>query len=103
MWPRWANVLLGVWLILSPRVLGYTQPSDQFFGVMITVASLIATRVRGFRYANVPLGLLVALTPFVSDDEARLTYLNEVLVGFLVMAFATIPARRRERPVEEAL
>lgn len=101
MWPRLANVALGIWLMAAPAVLGYSTVapvaagSDRILGPLIVSAAIVAIwpEVRPLRWVNVVLGALavvapIAVGPFVTWPLAAV--INSIVVGLVVMAFGSV-------------
>lgn len=92
-WQDWANVVLGIWLIVSPFVLGYAEtgtlaaPHSYAIGIAVAVFALAAL-YRFYRWeegVNLVLGLWLVAAPFVlnfSNVEPALW--NHVVVGILI-------------------
>ena len=49
MWANWANVLLGVWLVIAPFIIGYNKTStgalwnDIILGFLVGILAYIGT------------------------------------------------------------
>lgn len=108
---RIANILLGVWLILAPRVLDYAsvpaRTNATWIGLAVIVTALVAFRAPEFIYVNVGLGAWLLLAPvlFQYGDSSATT--NSVIVGILLVVAAAVGhvsrdiARRRVTPGTE--
>jgi len=91
-------LVAGLWLIISPFVLGYSSVTAATWGSII-VGIIIATiaAVRAFRpgeviwlsWVNVVLGVWLVLTPFIYglSGDARVLY-NHIIVGLIVVVLA---------------
>jgi hypothetical protein len=97
LWASFANLTLGAWLVTSPFAFGYRSAamtwSDVISGALIVVLSVAAASRRLNAYARwavcfVGLWLLFAPLVFWTPDAAA--YLNDTLVGALVIAFAVL-------------
>jgi len=99
MWSRWLNLVLGIWLILAPPVLGYRAPAahvnDVAVGIAVAVVALASIVLPFLRYIQTVLGAWLVLAPWLLaySGEARAT-LNDLVVGLLVLSLSLLPARR---------
>jgi hypothetical protein len=89
MWPHFLTAVIGVWLLASPGILGYTgsaQVNNQIVGAWIATFGLIAMAesVRAVRWANVVLGAWLICAPFM------LEYADERAIGSIAMGLGTI-------------
>jgi hypothetical protein len=95
-WQDWINVILGVWLFVSPWLLRYSDLSAAswnawILGVAIVVFAAIAVSMpqQWEEAINVLLGIWMVISPWVlSFTGARNAEANAVVVGVLVIAFA---------------
>lgn len=97
---RYANILLGVWLMAAPDVLGYAgsaQTNDRIVGPLIisfaTVAIWEATR--SLRHVNTVLGSWLLLAPWVLG-YASLPLFNSLIVGVLTVLFSLVKGKITE-------
>ena len=93
------NILAGIWLILSPFILGYSYITGALWNdIIIGAAVLILAAVREWgkteettwaSWVNLVLGIWLIIAPFVIGYSAESTPLwNDVLLGILVAALA---------------
>jgi hypothetical protein len=96
---RWQDqviLLLGIWLIISPFVLGY--PGDSLRAVNAYVAGVVIALLAAFDLyrtkmwavvVNMLIGLWVAISPWVPvmADRASLM-VNNIIVGLAVLVLA---------------
>jgi len=85
-WNLVVSAVLGMWMMAVPDVLGnkgLVADVDHLAGALIVVASGIAfgEPVRTMRFLIVPLGLLIAGTPFVVSEPTVAGGINDVIVG----------------------
>ena len=90
----WINVLLGIWVIISPFVLGFALlPRAMWNNAIagIIVAALALTRTgspqqSGWSWANVILGIWLIISPFVVTAFSQLMNFraNNIILGILV-------------------
>lgn len=103
-WTDWAILVLGVWLIVAPFALAYTETAaatyeDVILGVLIAVLALwrgVRPRtpaMTGVSWVLAVAGLWVVIAPFVIGytDTATAVW-NDVIVG-LAVAILGIPYR----------
>jgi nucleoside-diphosphate-sugar epimerase len=93
-WAHFANMALGSWLLTSPPLLGIAQPamiqSDVAAGAALIVLATFALswQATWARYASAAVGFWLLLAPLVFWTSNGAAYLNDTLVGTLVIAFA---------------
>ena len=84
---------LGVWLMFAPAAFGTTGPaadSARLSGALIVTVAVVAMAEvgRAIRWLNVPLGLWVALAPWVLSGAALGAQLNGLAAGLAVAALS---------------
>lgn len=94
-WTLVASAALGVWLMFSPAVFGAEGAAanvGHLGGAWVVTVSVIATGevLRLGRWLNLPLGLGVAVLPWLLDGSATAGSINATVAGLLVAAL-TIP------------
>ena len=109
-WQDATNIVLGVWLALSPWFLGYAGQATpawnaHVIGVIIAVAALAALFAfqQWEEWVNAALGTWLIASPYLLGFAGLSSALwNQVVVGFLVAALAiwtavNSPGRLTER------
>ncbi|MGA9522654.1 MAG: SPW repeat protein [Myxococcaceae bacterium] len=95
---RWASIVAGVWLVLAPWLLGYTDLSartnDVWMGLAMIAVAITAIRVPGFRFVNSGLGAWLVMAPWVLSYNTPQPVVNDVIVGLAVLAFSMVPQVR---------
>lgn len=94
------NVLVGMWVVLSPWLLGYSEfgrPSwnAAATGLAITAigAAVLSGRSRAVAWGNVLLGAWLTLSPRVLDfTSVETAARNAWFAGLIVVALAAITA-----------
>lgn len=88
------NLLLGIWLIIAPFVLAYTEVdarwNDVIVGILIVLMAgsrLMQMSVTAPSWVNVILGLWLLIAPFVMAYQSNDAFWNNILVGIAVIAF----------------
>lgn len=94
-WEDWCNWLLGIWLCLSPWILGFSlEPiptrTAVITGILIILAEVVTLSI--FRaweeWINVLLGIWLLAAPWILGISAATARANFVVVGLLVLALA---------------
>lgn len=97
------NVLAGIWLIIAPFVLGYSDGdpywNDIVFGAIIAVLALArvsgAYRMPELSWINALIGAWIFVSAFWLDDSARASW-NDVILGIVVFVLAISSATASE-------
>ncbi len=102
------NVILGIWLIISPWLLGYVSTQAYWNGVILGVAIGIIALIRllgprgavWLSWINVILGIWLIISPFVLRVESAAAHWNSVIVGIIVaiVAWWSAAATRQTTP-----
>jgi hypothetical protein len=93
-WAHFVNIALGTWLVTSPPLLGIDQPqmmsSEVVSGTALVVLATIALswRATWARWACAGIGFWLLFAPLVFWTPNAAAYLNDTLVGTLIIAFA---------------
>jgi hypothetical protein len=93
------NFLLGIWLIISPWVLGYAAAAtgvatgNVIVGALILIFGAVRNRsphmFTGLSWANIVLGAWTFFSPWIYNFAASQAYIaNSVIVGIAVVALA---------------
>ncbi len=97
LWACFVNLLLGAWLITSPFTFGYQSRgmtwSDVVSGLLVIVFSLFAASRRFNAYARWAVcfvGIWLLFAPLVFWSPTAAGYLNDTLVGGLLIAFSVL-------------
>lgn len=104
----WVNVLLGIWLCLSPFVLGFSQNTVELWnnlgiGIAAVLIALLASRAHGAIGAlSVPLAIWLFVSPFILGYSRRDFLVNNVMLAFFLIAGAAITDAVL-RPVDSSL
>jgi uncharacterized membrane protein len=93
-WAHLANIFLGAWLAASPALIGLNEPllawSDLASGLGVAVLGTLALDPRNAwaRWAAAAIGVWVMSAAFILWTPNGMAYLNDTLVGGLIVAFA---------------
>ncbi len=96
LWAHFLNMSMGTWLMTSPPILGYQDQAmvvnDLVSGALVFVlAALSLSRPMAWaRIANAAVGLWLLFAPLVFWTPSAAAYLNDTLVGSLVIGFAVL-------------
>jgi SPW repeat len=91
----WTNLVLAIWVIISPFVLAF--PSSRAIwnnvatGVVVGILAIIRLSVRqqrGWSWINVLLGIWLIISPFVLGFVAGAALWNDVVLGIIIAAMA---------------
>ncbi|HEX2164708.1 MAG TPA: SPW repeat protein [Thermoanaerobaculia bacterium] len=109
MWARGIEVMLGLWLVVSPFVFGhFAEPglgrlvaSDLAAGSLVVLLAVVSFWRRAGRAHLAELavaGWLVAFGRFAFDFPPPPGAQNELLVGLVLVLFAIVPNRAADPP-----
>ncbi len=92
------NVALGVWVLISPFVMGYRQNTNFLWnnviiGIAIALIALLRNMATGpravYSWLNVVLGIWLIISPFALRFTGNaLALWNNIIVGIIVTAIA---------------
>lgn len=92
------NVVLGIWLIISPFVLGFTRNQTAMWNDIAVGIAVALVALSGVSWWNVVLGIWLIISPFVLGFANAPTLLwNNIILGALVFVVAV--SSRSVRPV----
>jgi len=89
----WVNIVLGIWVIISPFVLGIHTPkgiwNNIVIGAVVGILAIIRWRMHqpGWSWLNLILGIWLVISPFVLFLSGAVMW-NNVILGIIVAAFA---------------
>jgi hypothetical protein len=96
LWAHFLNMGMGTWLMTSPPILGYQDQAmiinDMISGALVfLLAALSLSRTMAWaRIANAVVGLWLLFAPLVFWTPSAAAYLNNTLIGSLVIGFAVL-------------
>ncbi len=97
LWASFVNLLLGAWLITSPFTFGYQSSamigSDVVCGLLVIVFSVLSASRKFNAYARWAVcfvGIWLLFAPLVFWSPTAAGYLNDTLVGALLIAFSVL-------------
>jgi len=98
-WPHFANMILGFWLIANAFALGYRsvplQVSDIVSGVLVIFLAILSVTATGAvkfwsPWLNSLVGVWLFFAPLVFWAPTSAVYSNDTLIGALVVVFAIL-------------
>lgn len=95
-WRDFANMVLGVWLLASPTALGHGESamiwSDSISGgaIIVFAALTLSPRFDLARWGLCLVGIWLLFAPLLFWTRDAGAYLNDTLVGSLVIAFSVL-------------
>jgi SPW repeat len=89
----WVNILLGIWVIISPFVLGIHSAKGVWnnivTGAVVGILALVRWRMHrpGWSWLNLILGIWLVISPFVLFVSGVAMW-NNVILGIIIAASA---------------
>ena len=101
--PSWLNILLGIWVIISPLVVQFAQLpaamwNNVIVGIVIAVLAIIRTstpRQAGWSWVNVILGIWMIISPFALGVMTTAIVSNNIILGIVIALIASGSASLR--------
>jgi SPW repeat len=92
----WINILLGIWVIISPFVLGFSMLPAALWnnvatGGAVAILALIRTSVPqqpGWSWINAILGIWLIISPFALGFVSGAALWNSVILGIIITIIA---------------
>jgi hypothetical protein len=91
----WVNILLGIWVLISPFVLTLALPraiwNNVVTGIVVGILAIIRVSVpnqTGWSWINALLGIWLIISPFVLGFTSGAGLWNNVILGIIIAAFA---------------
>lgn len=107
MWPRVVEIMLALWLAVSPWIFGhYPDERPLWLNDLACAATILILACLSFwrplRYAHLLLlgvgAWMVGFAYFRGGHPALPGYQNEIFIGLTLLFFAFIPTRATEPP-----
>lgn len=100
----WINILLGIWMIISPFALGLANVPRALYnnvvlGIVIGIVAIIrtsTTRQPGWSWLNALLGIWVIISPLVLGFTLGNAIWNNVILGIIMTILAWSSAVRAQ-------
>ncbi|GHA76926.1 SPW repeat protein [Pontibacter akesuensis] len=103
MWAQVINALLGIWLMASSNILGYTDAktisdNEHIIGPVVAAFAIISwwEATRNVRLFNTPLGFWLLLAPWVLGYDNGMATTNSMVVGALVVGLSFVKGKIEE-------
>lgn len=95
MWAATINILLGLWLMISPYLLHFEKTASNsnyiVAPLVLTCAIMALWEInRSTRYFNVAAGAWLAVCPFILNFQAADATWNSIVSGILIAAFSFV-------------
>ncbi len=92
----WINILLGIWMIISPFALGFANVprslwNNVILGIVIGIVAIIrtsTTRQPGWSWLNALLGIWVIISPLALGFVLGNAIWNNVILGIIMTILA---------------
>lgn len=92
----WINVLLGIWVIISPFLVQFARIpaamwNNVIVGIVIAILALIRSstpRQSGWSWANVILGIWMIISPFALGAMTTAILWNNIILGIVIAIVA---------------
>ena len=92
----WLNFLAGIWLIMSPFVLGFmgtaAATNAVIVGIIVGIVALVsvysAESAMWTNWANTILGVWMIISPFVLGFTTGAVVMNSIILGIIVIALS---------------
>jgi SPW repeat len=99
----WLNVLLGIWVIISPFILAFGPSpvavwNNVATGGAVTILALISTtmpRQPGWSWTNMLLGIWLLVSPFALGFASATVLWNNVILGIIIAVVGWANAANR--------
>jgi hypothetical protein len=93
----WINIVLGIWVIISPFVVQFTRfPAavwnNIIVGIVIAILAIIRTSVprqTGWSWVNVILGIWMIISPFALGAMTTAVLWNNIVLGIVIALIAS--------------
>lgn len=93
------DILVGIWLVISPFLLGYSANSSALWNDIIAGVAVIifaatqtarsTSRISWPSWVNLLIGIWLVLSPFALNNSASATIMwNEIITGIIIIALA---------------
>jgi len=102
MWAKFINIILGIWLMTAPTILGYGSAASNnghIVGPLIVTFSTISLweATNTVRMWNYPFALWLLLAPWILGYNLSVAMVSDMLVGALVIALSSVKTKMKNR------
>lgn len=100
--PRLFSLVVGIWLMAAPAVLGYAglaRQNDRICGPLIATFAITALWevTRGLRWMNLVFGFWLMLAPLLLHYPAWTPVVNSVVCSLVLIWAAVVPGKIEHR------
>jgi hypothetical protein len=100
-WPRWLNLLIGIWLFISafawPHTMG-EQTDTWIVAVLMVIVSILAMFAPQARFINTVLAIWLFVSTLVIPHGNAATLWNNCIVAIVVFALSLVPSGAAQLP-----
>jgi uncharacterized membrane protein len=100
-WPRWLNLVLGVWLFISAFVWPHTaseQTNAWIVGILMVVAAVWAMYAPPVRFVNTVLAIWLFFSSLGFVHQNAGTLWNNLILAVVVFIVSLIPSNAATMP-----
>jgi hypothetical protein len=102
MWAQILNIVLGIWLMASPGILGYNGVAadiNHIVGPVVASFAIIALSgcTKSVSKCNIPLGLFLVIAPWILQYESGNAIANDIFAGLLITGFSFIKRKTNKQ------
>jgi len=95
MWPRFINIIIGMWLMAAPALLRYgsaATDNGHIIGPVLATFSAIAIweATRNVRLWNYPLGIWLLIAPWILGYDNTIAIVSDMGSGVLILILSSI-------------
>ena len=99
MWARYATVLLGIWLMAAPGILGFEKliaDNDRIVGPLIVTFSMISLSecTLSVRMANLLPAAWLLFAPWILDYDNSTAFASDYISGLLILGLTLVKQKR---------
>lgn len=95
---NWLNVILGIWIVISPFVLGFSNRTAMMWNDVATGGAIIVLALARSAGLNVLLGIWLIVSSFILAPSRPVAVRNNIILGAIVAIVALTGTRRAPRP-----
>jgi hypothetical protein len=93
MWAAIINILLGLWLMISPGLLQLEKSvsnNNYIIGPLVLTFAITALWEinRSARFFNIPLGGWLVISSFIVGSQSSISFLATIPAGILIIVFS---------------
>lgn len=102
MWTKFINIVLGLWLMTAPAILGYGSAAGDnghIIGPIIVTFSTISLweATSAVQKWNYPFAIWLLLAPWVLGYNLSIAIVMDMVAGAMVFALSTVTSKKKNR------